>query len=148
MEKPNRIVAVTRISAQDSYSTVKDTARQKQTVPSVGSALFRAGKMSNVYLRRRERLKRVNSEFGTETNCLADELGDGSICPVAGRNVDSSQSSGCASTRPSTQVSPMFQAVSPGGSLRIPTPSPRGYREKIAWSELFFKVVHESYVPN
>jgi hypothetical protein len=148
MEKPNRIVGVTRVSAKDSYSAVKEGAGKEQTVPFGTSALFRAGKMSNVYLRRRERLKRVNSEFGIETNRLADELGDGSVGPVAGRNVDSTQSSGFASTRPSTQVSPMFQAVSPGGSLRIPTPSPRGYREKIAWSELFFKVVHESYVPN
>lgn len=112
------------------------------------SSSFRAGKLSNLYLRRRDLLSGCASAEVSFVSNANDESRFTAACPflklVACDAEESLTGDAGLSTRPSTQGTPV------GGdeSFRIPTPSPRKRRGAIAWSDLFSKILQDTLLPN
>ena len=113
---------------------------------------FRAGKLSNLYLRRRDLLSGCASREVSFISPAKDECRLSAACqllkPVAGDVDDYPTGDAGLSTRPSTQATPVGGFVSFDESFRIPTPSPRRRRAAIAWSDLFNEILHDTLLPN
>lgn len=161
MDKSPRSVSALSASNRLYYDAIHRQRRKEERLKlEIHSARetsnsFRAGTMSHVYLRRRHRLNEdISSRFSDDSSigkasCYSEDSVEYDLHSDSEKDgFPKAPRSAMMSTRPSTQATPNRQSSFAEEEFRIPTPPLRKHRSVIAWSELFERILHDSFLPS